>query len=186
MTRSAIVRIASLATLCFCVPLSAAEPFDMSALMGAPAQTVEATVFLVPAELVYHDALDEAAVRRVGCRYTVADAGAIRPLIGLIAAAALQSSPLFQKPDVRAVVHFVHTDGMRIDLHLQDNFGGKLPVIGVVETSEGGGFRTVPITARPTLMTDLRAWAERHGGPGEGNACRVPRTVPANTGLPKP
>jgi|GEM_PF-2184826 len=185
MIRSAFVRLASLATLCLCAPLSAAEPFDPSALLGAPAQTVAATVFLVPSEVVYHDALDEAAVRRVGCRYTVGDAGAIRPLVGLIAAAEIRSSPFFQKPDVRAVVHLVHADGLRIEFHLQDNFGGKLPVIGVVETSEGGGFRTVPITGRATLMTDLRAWAERHGGAGEGNACHVPRTVPADTGPPK-
>jgi ribosomal protein S12 methylthiotransferase accessory factor YcaO len=108
----------------------------------------------------------------VGCRYATVDPAAIGALFAVIRAADPQATPLFQQPDMRAVIHLAREDGARVDFFLQDNLGSKLPVIGVVETSSAGTLRSVPLTAGPTLMTDLRDWATRHGGVGDGSGCR--------------
>lgn len=174
------IRVLALATL-LALPFAAAFADDDAAVpLDAPLDAVEARVFLVPATLVFQRPLDEAAARRSSCRHATAHLPAIRRLATLFEMGTLTRTPLFQRPDVRGVVEFVRADGGTVTMLFQDNYGGKLPVIGVVATTDGGLFRSVPVTGKPALMTDLRAWAVEHGGPGDGSACDVPTVVPAD------
>ena len=144
---------------------------DLPSSLGRTATAAGATVFLVPPMAVYRESLDETRMRSEGCRYSTADVAAIRSLAAVLADGRVTSTPVYQRPDLREGVYFVFADESRLKVLLQDNFGGRLPVNGIAETSNGNDLQSVAVLAKETLATDLRRWAARYGGVGTGAAC---------------
>lgn len=155
----------------------AAEPIDMPALLRSAETAVAATVLLIPPMSIYRNPVTEAELQQESCRYATVDAPAIRALVGLLKNAGVAAAPVYQKPDIREAVYLTLADGGRLNFFVQDNNGGRLPVLGVVETSTSGQLRSNAITAQSTLSTDLRTWAAKSGGTGDGAACNR-RSVP--------
>ncbi len=185
---SATLRPALLAFVLAMVSTSAvraAEPLDMNALLRSAETATEATVLLIPPMSIYRNPVNEAGLQQDSCRYATVDAPAIGALVSLLKASGIATTPVYQKPDIREAVYLTLADGGRLNFFVQDNNGSRLPVQGVVETSTSGQLRSIAITAQPTLSTDLRAWAARSGGPGDGAACnRKPLPLEAPAPLP--
>ena len=169
MLRPFVIRAAvSLAVLC---GPGAAMAADLPALIDRAASATEATVLLVPSMTFYRNDVTESRLESVGCRYATSDPAAIRSLVGLFKAADVSVDPVYQALDLREGVYLTMSDGSLLKFFLQDNFGGRLPVKGRAETSASGEVRSMTVTARQTLATDLRAWAATLGTAGVGGAC---------------
>lgn len=164
---------------------SAASAMDFPALIGQADAASGATVYLVPPMALFRMALDEPQMQSASCRYTTAAPVAIRALVGLLRASDISGNEVYQRPDLREGIYLTLADGTQLKLLLQDNFGGKLPVRGVAETSTGGDLQTVSVTARSTLATAVRVWAATHGGTGIGSACSRQSAVAGPTAPPE-
>ena len=172
----AAVFAAALGLLC-----GASRAVDLPLMMERSNTATEASVVLVPPMSIYRVDLNETGMRQEGCRYVTFDAAALRSLTSLLRAADVRASPVYQRPDMREGVYLVLADGSHLSFFLQDNNGGHLPVLGVVEVSTSGDIQSTAVTAAPTLAADLRTWVAMHGGTGEGAACNrkpLPETGP--------
>lgn len=159
-------------TLALAATSAAAQAtFDVPVALARAERATVATVELVPAMSQFIRALDEPAMRRAACRYTIDDPAAIRSLVTLVRSADVRATPTLQRLDLRAGLRFTDVDGAQVDVLLQDNYGGTLPVLGTLRTSTSGDLRSTAITARAPTMTDLRAWIAARGVRGEGGNC---------------
>lgn len=148
-------------------------PASLQGLDGANV----ATVVLVPPMAVYQNALNSTGLQTAGCHYTTADPTAIRVLVAIMKTADVTVNPVYQRPDMREGVYFAMADGTKFSVLFADNAGGRLPVMGVAESTNGGSIQSSSVSARPTLSTDVRNWAKRHGGTGTGNSCDLQTSV---------
>ena len=150
---------------------SASHAMDLAGWIGRSQTASSVTVFLVPPMALFNTSLGEAQMQAAGCRFTTVDAAAIGALATLLKAGKVDGNVVYQRPDIREGVYLTLADGGQLKLLLEDNNGGKLPVVGVAETAVGGDFERVAVTAGRTLATDVRRWAATHGGEGTGSAC---------------
>ncbi len=150
---------------------AAAGAMDLPALIGQADTATQVSVALVPSMMRFRIVLDENAMRRFACRFDSVDPAAIHALVALFEKAGLAVQPMYQKPDIREGVYLTLADGSRLSFFLQDNFGGRSPVIGVVESYAAGTLQSVAFTARSTLAGDVRDWASAQAGEGTGYAC---------------
>ena len=148
-------------------------------------------MLLVPPMSIYRDGLTEVSLHHEGCRHETSDAKAVGALVALLESSKIATVPVFQQPDVREGVYLSLADGSRLAFFFADNNGGRLPVQGIVETSNAGILQSSAVTAAPTLSTDLRQWSATYGGAGDGAACNrrppptdSPEPVPAPTLTP--
>jgi hypothetical protein len=178
MRRIAIRSLAGSGALILGLGAGASEAaIDLAGAMAGMNEATVATVVLVPPMAIYQTALDQNGLQNAGCHYTTSDAGAIRVLAAIIAGADVSTSPVYQRADLREGVYFALSNGSRFSVLFADNAGGKLPVNGVAETTNGGQIQSVAIVARPTLSTDVRRWAKSHGGGGTGSTCDLQTSV---------
>ncbi|MEO8935325.1 MAG: hypothetical protein ABI277_15345 [Burkholderiaceae bacterium] len=183
-TPASRLRLAA-AVACIALSGSAAGALDFPALIGQADTASDATVYLVPPMALFRMALDEPRMQSASCRYTTTDPAAIRALVGLLRASDISGNEVYQRPDVREGIYLTLADGTQFKLLLQDNFGGKLPVRGVAETSNGGDLHTVSVTTKSTLATAVREWAATRGGAGTGSACSRQSAVAGPTAPPE-
>ena len=166
---------------------TASRALDLAPAMEHVKTTTEAVVLLVPPMSIYRNGLTEASLHQEGCRHETSDAKAVGALVALLESAQIAINPVFQQPDVREGVYLALADGSRLAFFFADNNGGRLPVLGIVETSNAGQVQSSAITAAPTLSTDLRQWSATYGGSGDGAACnRRPPPVDGPEPVPSP
>lgn len=160
---------------------------DLAPAMERVRTTTEVVVLLVPPMSIYRNGLTEASLHQEGCRHETSDAKAVGALVALLEASSIAINPVFQQPDVREGVYLKLADGSRLAFFFADNNGGRLPVLGVLESSSAGQVQSSAITAASTLSTDLRQWSATYGGDGEGAACnRRPPSSESPTPVPAP
>jgi hypothetical protein len=159
---------------------------DLAGALGGMRTATVATVVLVPPMAVFRDALDQRGLQNAGCHYTTADPGAIRELAAILTSADVSANPVYQRADLREGVYFTMADGGKFSALFADNSGGKLPVMGIAETTNGGQIQSVAFTARSTLSTDVRGWAKTHGGEGTGSVCDLQVPVAEDPQAPPP
>jgi hypothetical protein len=150
---------------------------DLAAPLQATAGAGVATVVLVPPMAVYRSSLDQAGLQTQGCHYTTGDPAAIRLLAAILKSADVTVNPVYQRPDIREGVYFTLADGSKFSVLIADNSGGKLPVMGIAETTVGGQIQSASVSSRSTLSTDVREWVKEHGGAGTGNGCDLQSAV---------
>ena len=107
-------------------------------------------------------------------------------LAGILTRAEVAANPVYQRADLREGVYFSMADGGKFSVLFADNSGGKLPVMGIAETTNGGQIQSVAVLARSTLSTDVRRWAKTHGGEGTGSACDLQMQVAEDPTAPPP
>lgn len=187
MFRPSLARTcAAIATASLLSFASPSRAFDLQALLARVDTSTEATLYLVPPMAVFRTSLDEAYMQAEACRYTTSDPAAVRAMVALVKGANIGTRVVYQKPDIREGVYLTLGDGVLLKLLMQDNFGGKLPVDGIAETSVGGNLQTASITASQTTAVALRDWAARRGGVGVGSACSRQSAAPAEPVAPLP
>jgi hypothetical protein len=145
-----------------------------------------ATVVLVPPMAVYRSPLDQAGLQTQGCHYTTGDAAAIRRLAAMLRSANVTVNPVYQRPDIREGVYFTLADGSKFSLLIADNSGGKVPVIGIAETTAGGQIQSASVSSGSTLSVDVREWVKQHGGAGTGNGCDLQSSTAEDPKAPPP
>jgi hypothetical protein len=176
--------IAGMATLLTTVPAHAA--IELSTSMQALESANVATVVLVPPMAVFQGPLTATGLQNNGCHYTAVDRAAVRALVALLQAAEVTGNPVYQKPDVREGMYFTLDDGSKFSLLIADNGSGRLPVLGIAESTTGGRIESTSISARPALSRDVREWAKRHGGIGSGSGCDLQSNTAEDPKAPPP
>ena len=164
---------------------TASRALDLAPAMERVRTTTEAVVLLVPPMSIYRNGLTEASLHQEGCRHETSDPQAVGALVALLESSKIAINPVFQQPDVREGVYLALADGSRLAYFFADNNGGRLPVLGIIETSNAGQVQSSAITAASTLSTDLRQWSATYGGSGDGAACNR-RPPPTDGPVPVP
>ena len=167
-----------------CSPAHAA--LDLSDAMQAIGTASVATVVLVPPMAVFRNSLNQAGLQANGCHYTTADPTAIRSLVALLQTAGVATNAVYQRPDIREGAYFTLANGGRFSLLIADNNGGRLPVMGIAEGTDGGQIQSVSVSAKSTLSRDVRGWARRFGGAGSGTACDLQSETAEDPKAPPP
>jgi hypothetical protein len=83
-------------------------------------------------------------------------------------------------------MYFTLGDGSKFSVLIADNSGGKLPVMGIAETTAGGQIQSASVSSRSTLSADVREWAKQHGGVGTGNGCDLQSSTAEDPKAPPP
>jgi hypothetical protein len=151
---------------------AASRALDLKPWLDRAGTATDVTVFLVPSMMNFRFSLDETAMQRFSCRYSPSDPEAVTELIDMLKTADVKLDAVYQRPDMREGVYLTFADGSHLTFMLQDNYGGRTPVLGVVETFATGEFQSAAFMARSTLAADVRTWASTKGGPGAGYLCR--------------
>jgi hypothetical protein len=159
---------------------------DLAGSIDGMTTATVATVVLVPPMAVFKDPLDQRALQNSGCHYTTSDAGAIRVLAGILTQAEVTANAVYQRADLREGAYFSLADGRKFSVLFADNRGGKLPVMGIAETTNGGQIQSAAVTARSTLSNDVRGWAKTYGGAGTGTTCDLQIPVAQDPTAPPP
>jgi hypothetical protein len=170
-------------TLCWS-PSRAA--IDLAGSLDGMGTASVATVVLVPPMAVFKDPLDQRGLQNSGCHYTTSDAGAIRVLAAILTQAQVTANPVYQRADLREGAYFSLADGRKFSVLFADNRGGKLPVMGIAETTNGGQIQSAAVSARSTLSMDVRGWAKTYGGAGTGSTCDLQTPVAQDPTAPPP
>ncbi len=155
------------------------------AMQGLETATV-ATVVLVPPMAIYRVPLDALALQEQGCHYTTDDPAAIRRLAAVLRSADVTANPVYQRPDIREGAYFTLGDGSKFSMLVGDHAGGRLPVLGVAETSSGGSIQSASVSANATLSDALRDWARTRDGTSRGLACNLQSPVAQDPTPPPP
>lgn len=173
---------------------SLAAPIDVPASLNSIATASAATVVLVPPMSVYRNALDQNGLQSQGCHYTTSDPAAIRQLVALVQAAEVTVNAVYQRPDLRGGVYFRLPDGSNVNVFVADNSGGRLPVLGVAESTNGGQIQSASVSVRGSFTLAMREWAKQRVGTSSGSACerqtavaedpKAPPAIPATSGAP--
>jgi hypothetical protein len=159
---------------------------DLTVPMQAIDGASVATVVLVPPMAVYRLPLDQAGLQTQGCHYTTGEAAAIRRMAAILKSADVTVNPVYQRPDIREGVYFTLGDGSKFSVLIADNSGGKLPVMGIAETTAGGQIQSASVSSKATLSADVREWAKQHGGEGTGNGCDLQSSTAEDPKAPPP
>lgn len=159
---------------------------ELQAALQALESSNVVTVVLVPPMAVFQAALTPTGLQNNGCHYTTFDRAAIRALAALLQSADVTANPVYQKTDVREGTYFSLDDGSKFSLLIADNGGGRLPVLGIVEVTNGGQIQSASVSAKPSLSNDVRDWAGRHGGTGSGSSCDLQSNTAEDPQAPPP
>lgn len=162
------------AVLAACVlsvaPSSGAEGLDPANALAQFAPPAEAVVYLIAPAASFRFALDETRMQKAACRFVSHDPEAIGALVDLVRRSEPRAALRVGGLDLRAGVYLVSAEGATMDVILGAEYAG-VPASGVLRQSGSGDVRAVDIAAAPSLAADLRAWAKRFGGGGDGGAC---------------
>ena len=188
MCRSAVTLPGVLATalLVAATGPSTAAPIDLPGALANVGTATAATVVLVPPMAVFANGLDQAGLLRQGCHYAATDRAAVRTLVALVQSVSIAVNPVYQRADLREGVYFTMADGSSFHVLIGDNAGGKLPVLGLAETTFGGQSQTASLSAGPTLSAALRDWAKGRTRASTGSACGLQTPVAVDPQAPPP